>query len=50
MIAMFVAFLTSTGMDLPADQKRAGERGYGATAPTDRHMLDAAPKLERQRI
>jgi uncharacterized membrane-anchored protein len=32
MIAMFVAFLTSTGIDLPADQRRAGERRYTATA------------------
>jgi uncharacterized membrane-anchored protein len=27
MIAMFVAFLSSTGVDLPADQRRRGERG-----------------------
>ena len=32
MIAMFVAFLTSTEIDLPEDQRRAGERSYAATA------------------
>jgi uncharacterized membrane-anchored protein len=32
MIAMFVAFLTSTEMDLPEDQKTAGER---STATAD---------------
>jgi uncharacterized membrane-anchored protein len=41
MIAMFVAFLTSTGIDLPEDQGRAGERSYVPAAdiappsPTD---------------
>jgi uncharacterized membrane-anchored protein len=33
MIAMFVAFLTSTGIDLPADQRRDGGRSY--TPSTD---------------
>lgn len=32
MIAMFVAFLTSTEIDLPEDQRRVGERSYAATA------------------
>jgi hypothetical protein len=32
MIAMFVAFLTSTEVDLPEDQKRAGERSNTTTA------------------
>jgi hypothetical protein len=31
MIAMFVAFLTSTGADTPADQKARG--GRGASSP-----------------
>jgi uncharacterized membrane-anchored protein len=31
MIAMFVAFLASTGIDLPEDQRRVGERGYAPT-------------------
>jgi uncharacterized membrane-anchored protein len=41
MIAMFVAFLTSTGIDLPEDQRGEGERGYRAStdiappSPTD---------------
>jgi hypothetical protein len=38
MIAMFVAFLTSTGLDLPADQK--------ASAPADEDMAETrAPAL-----
>ena len=41
MIAMFVAFLTSTEIDLPEDQKKAGERSYAPSTdiappnPTD---------------
>jgi uncharacterized membrane-anchored protein len=41
MIAMFVAFLTSTEIDLPEDQRRAGERSYAPAtdiappSPTD---------------
>jgi hypothetical protein len=49
MIAMFVAFLTSTEIDLPEDQKRAGERGYTATAdfapPSQPTRLASRPDL-----